>query len=186
MEYLVRVCRVCFEEKLMDDFFKAKGRKYGRRNECKLCFSRINKDYLKKNPGYHNKNRKMKKAKDESYKISELLSRQLTNCLRIKQKKSKLEKNLDCSLEILYKWIEFQFDENMSWENYGKYWWIDHILPKSHFNHTNEEELMLCWNFRNLCPVTKEENMSKGNKIDYQLYYRNVSLASEFLDEIDI
>ena len=117
-----------------------------------------------------------------SFKKSENLSRQLTNCLRKKQQKSKLENYLDCSLEVLYKWIEFQFDENMTWSNYGEYWQIDHILPRSHLNNCDEEEILACWNWRNLRPCTRQENCQKGKKIDYELYYQNVSLASEFLE----
>ena len=111
----------------------------------------------------------------------------MNDCLRVKQKKSKLEKYLDCSLDVLYKWIEFQFDSEMNWSNYGSYWEIDHILCKSHFDHLNEEELLLlCWNFRNLRPCTKEENMKKGKKVDYQLYYKNISLATEFFGYVGI
>ena len=171
MNSLIKECSKCFEDKLMSDFFRQNATLDGRQIYCKTCHSK-----------HCNKYQKEKRRNDSAFKKSSNLSELLTKCLKKKHKKSKLEKYLDCSLDTLYKWIEYQFTDEMNWSNYGSYWEIDHILPKSNFNHCDEEELMLCWGFRNLRPCTKTENRTKGNKIDYQLYYDNVSLASEFLE----
>ena len=172
MNSLIKECSKCFEEKLMSDFFRREASIDGRKIYCKTCDSQNLSKYQKE-----------RKVVDPSYKKLRNLTNQLNNCLKRKQQKSKLEHYLDCSLDVFYKWISFQFTDEMSWSNYGSYWEIDHILCKSNFNHCDEEELMLCWNWRNLRPCTKAENFEKGNKIDYQLYYKNVSLASEFLEE---
>jgi len=171
MNSLIKQCSKCDEDKLMEDFFRHKATIDGHRNYCKTCQCKNN-----------NKYQKQRKAVDPSFKKILQLSALLKNCLKKKYKKSILEKYLDCSLDVFYKWIEFQFTDEMNWVNYGSYWEIDHVLCKSHFNHLNEEELMLSWNWRNLRPCTKEENRTKRNKIDYQLYYDNVALAAEFLE----
>jgi hypothetical protein len=69
------------------------------------------------------------------------------------------------SLEYFLKWIEYQFDENMNWDNQGTYWDIDHVTPCSNFNLENEEEIKKCFNWKNIRPCEKIENYKKNNKI---------------------
>ena len=56
------------------------------------------------------------------------------------QKGTKTEKMLGINFNSLKKYLENQFVEGMSWNNYGK-WHIDHIVPVSSAN--TEEELKL-------------------------------------------
>ena len=42
--------------------------------------------------------------------------------------------------------------------NYGSFWDVDHIIPCSYFDLTKEENQRICFNFRNLQPLLKEEN----------------------------
>jgi hypothetical protein len=55
-------------------------------------------------------------------------------------------------LDILQfrKWMEIQFDHESTWENFGKKWQIDHIIPISYFNFSEEKDLKLCWNYLNI------------------------------------
>ena len=65
----------------------------------------------------------------------------------------------------LMKHLEDQFDQNMTWDNYGSYWHVDHIIPKSVFEPTNEQHLKWCWSLENLRPLEAGENMSKNDNI---------------------
>lgn len=47
-------------------------------------------------------------------------------------------------------WFERQFLDGMTWESFGKDWQFEHIIPLSLFNHSNDEDLRLCWNFVNI------------------------------------
>lgn len=62
--------------------------------------------------------------------------------------------------------LEKMFDDKMNWDNYGSYWHIDHIKPKSWFKYssTEEEAFKLCWALENLQPLEASENKSKGNR----------------------
>ena len=62
--------------------------------------------------------------------------------------------------------LEKQFDQNMSWENYGSYWHIDHIIPQSKLLYDSMEHpnFQKCWDLSNLRPLEKFENLRKGNK----------------------
>jgi hypothetical protein len=60
----------------------------------------------------------------------------------------------------------------MSWENYGSYWHIDHIIPVSSFALIRQDgeydwdEVRQCWSLANLQPLTAAENFNKsGNRL---------------------
>ena len=61
--------------------------------------------------------------------------------------------------------LEKQFTSEMSWESYGSYWSIDHIIPMSMFDHSDPEQIKKCWSLSNLRPLTISENSRKGNKV---------------------
>ncbi len=52
----------------------------------------------------------------------------------------------------------------MTWENYGQ-WHIDHIIPCSFFDLTNDKQQKMCFNYRNLQPMWSQDNISKNNRI---------------------
>ena len=53
----------------------------------------------------------------------------------------------------------------MTWDNYSqKGWHVDHIRPCESFNLQNEEEQMVCFNWRNLQPLWASENQQKLDK----------------------
>ena len=75
------------------------------------------------------------------------------------------EKLVGYTLEDLVKHLEKQFDDKMSWENYGSYWHIDHIKPRSLFKYTSPDdpEFKECWSLKNLQPLEKTANLKKRN-----------------------
>jgi hypothetical protein len=75
----------------------------------------------------------------------------------------------------LLKWLEYLFDDKMSWDNYGTYWQIDHVIPCASFDLTKETEIFKCFNWTNLRPLEKKENNSKNSKIlDIDIKIHNV------------
>lgn len=69
-----------------------------------------------------------------------------------------------CSPKELREWLEVQFEEGMTWENFGKgegKWNIDHILPCAKFDLTKENHQKVCFNYRNLRPLWEKENIQK-------------------------
>jgi len=63
--------------------------------------------------------------------------------------------------------LEKTFDENMSWENYGSYWSVDHIKPKTAFCYTDTNSISFkkCWSLDNLQALEKITNIKKSNKL---------------------
>ena len=81
-------------------------------------------------------------------------------------KTDKIHKSIEylgCNIETYKKYLEEQFEEGMSWDNYVLYGWhIYHIIPLSSVN-TEEEIYKLC-HYTNTQPLLAFENMSKGNR----------------------
>ncbi len=71
---------------------------------------------------------------------------------------------LGCSKDELVAYVESQFEQGMTWDNYGE-WHIDHIRPCSSFDLTLEKEQKLCFHWSNLRPLWASENLRKGSKM---------------------
>jgi hypothetical protein len=79
-------------------------------------------------------------------------------------KSSKTFDMVGCLSTELKEYLEKQFKEGMSWDNYGIYGWhIDHIIPLS--SAKTEEELIKLCHYTNLQPLWAKDNLSKGSKI---------------------
>ena len=61
--------------------------------------------------------------------------------------------------------FEKQFDPLMTWENYGKYWHVDHIYPLAAANLSIHSELLAVINWRNLQPLEAKANLAKKDKV---------------------
>ena len=70
-------------------------------------------------------------------------------------------------LKDLMEHLEKLFDDKMNWENYGNYWQVDHIKPRSLFKYTfpEDQEFKECWALKNLQPLEKIANLRKSNTV---------------------
>lgn len=73
---------------------------------------------------------------------------------------------LGCSKPTFIKHMESQFRDGMTWENRGK-WHMDHIIPLS--TAKTSEDIKKLWHYENLQPLWAEENLAKGDKLDWSL-----------------
>jgi hypothetical protein len=64
------------------------------------------------------------------------------------------------------KWFEYQFQKDIGWEDFGKKWQFDHIIPVAYFDFTDENELKMCWNFTNIRVESFQLNKDRGNRLD--------------------
>lgn len=179
-------CKKCNQIKTRENYRKSQVGKYGLSDQCKSCrieaqikqqekniirskqFYQENKEILlRKN--YLAKTKRLKT--DPEFKLRALLSHRVRRAI-YDQKGEKSAKTLEllgCSIEKARIHIEIQFREGMNWENHGiNGWHIDHIIPCSSFDLTKKEEQNICFNYKNLQPLWAGENLSKGNRRDWQ------------------
>lgn len=76
-----------------------------------------------------------------------------------------IKSKLGCDLSFVREWISAMFVEGMTWENYGSLWVIDHIVPFRIFNLFDENDVLLCWNYRNLMPLLDKDNLKKQGNV---------------------
>lgn len=114
------------------------------------------------NPDYEKNRKKI----DPVYKIACNLRRRINHIIKDDYKAGSAIKDLGCTPEELKEHLENQFQEGMTWENYGpKGWHIDHKMPLSKFNLEIKEEFLAASHYTNLQPMWAEDNLSKGNKL---------------------
>lgn len=69
-------------------------------------------------------------------------------------------------IENIRRWFEYQFTDELGWDNFAEKWQFDHVIPVTYFDHSLEEELRLCWNFTNLRVELLQPDKNRGNRID--------------------
>lgn len=106
------------------------------------------------------------------------------NAIWYKQVGYSLKKEYDLirrDLAHSYNWIEYQFNEIMAWDNYGIVWEIDHVVPCSSFDLTNEDNKKTCFHWTNLRPLCKRENALKSDKICHETITKHEDIVKTYI-----
>jgi hypothetical protein len=119
---------------------------------------------------YENK----KRNENPSFKMKKNVSAMIRHYLKNNKgtKKNSTWTALPYSPQQLREHLESQFEDWMTWENYGNgegKWNIDHIHPQSllPYNNLEHPNFLKCWALDNLRPLCSSKNSSKGNRLDY-------------------
>jgi len=143
-------------------------RKYYQQNIEKI--RRRHKRYNQKNKEkilqYKGEWQKYQRKINPRYRLDENMGSAIARSLNGKKDGQPWEILAGYSLGELMARLERQFDTKMNWNNYGNYWVVDHIKPKSLFSYIfpNDPEFKQCWNLRNLQPLEKIKNIKKKNQ----------------------
>lgn len=88
-------------------------------------------------------------------------------------KRNNIEKENKLNVYTGIKYSEYidHFKNSEYWNDFcnGDNIHIDHIIPCSLYDFNNIDEIKKCWNPKNLRLLQAEENISKGNKLDFKL-----------------
>jgi len=105
---------------------------------------------------------------DPAFKLLGNLRNRLWYAIKGNTKSARTMELIGCTVEYLMLYLENQFTEGMTWENYGE-WHIDHIVPCASFDFTKEEEQFKCFNYKNLQPLWAEDNFKKRDKMPTEM-----------------
>lgn len=173
-------CIPCEKNKYKENSELIKNRvsEYRNRNKDKISESKKKHYYLnrekileqKKIYGIKNRPNKNKKMLEQYHTNPKFkLLNNLRTRMRLFLKSNNLKKHnktieiLGAEPEIIKTYIENQFTEGMSWDNYGFYGWhIDHIIPLS--SAKDENEIYKLCHYTNLQPLWAKDNIMKGKK----------------------
>jgi hypothetical protein len=166
-----KICTCCKQELILDMFNKQKGGRFGASGECKICLQTRNKKW-RNNGGREWELQwvKNKKQTNPQFKLRFLLRLRILDALKRHTSGGKVNKKhsslvlLGCSIEQYKQHLEKQFKPDMTWNNHGELWEIDHIKPCALFNLIDFEQQKQCFHYSNTQPLYLSENRSKGDK----------------------
>ncbi len=188
-----RRCPKCEDIKSIDEFYKEKKGTLRRQSYCISCkrkMGRKNPDCPERIKGIRSTSREYKamwvlshpdEAKERNriaYKklmltskgrINKNMSVNIRHSLKGSPKAGRSWQSLvGYNLDELRKHLEKSFCDGMTWENYGYYWHIDHIIPMSVFNYETPKDIDFkkCWGLKNLQPLEARKNLRKNAKIN--------------------
>ena len=98
------------------------------------------------------------------FRIKQILYRRINHAIKDNYKSKRTMELIGCSTNYLLNYLESQFDDEMSWSNYGA-WHIDHILPCCSFDLSQPEQQKICFHYSNLQPLWARDNLMKGGKV---------------------
>jgi len=138
----------------------------GRKSE-KKAYMEVYRKENKKALATHALNYVSEKRKiDVQFKLAGNLRARLNTALKKGNKSGSAVRDLGCSIAYFKQHLESQFQEGMSWKNYGRSGWhIDHIIPLSSFNLTAREQLLKACHYSNMQPLWAKDNLKKSNKL---------------------
>ena len=178
----VKKCNSCFKIKPFDSFYLETKSYDGKQNKCIECTTTYNQNYNPYNKEYNKQKHKNYYDYKRKNNLQFKMILNLRNSLNKKIKEYNLKKS-SSSLELLgistkdfVSYIEEQWVKGyMNWENWGEVWELDHKIPISSFDLTNDLQLKECFNYKNFQPlfkfttvidgVTHLGNRNKYNKI---------------------
>lgn len=183
LKTIPKTCKKCKNVKTVGDFRINRGecldceRKYGRqynidRADVRKKWLINNKErYVKKQADLYQKNKEKINARyreryatDKCFKLhrdhKDKLRRLINNI-------NSSEDYIGTSCELIANWLEYNFTEEMNWQNHGTVWDIDHVMPACKWDLKNQEHKNMCFDWKNLSPLDCATNRNiKRDKID--------------------
>ncbi len=129
-----------------------------------------NKTYL---PEYHKKNKAKRleynyryinerRKTDENFRLASLIRSRFHHALKNGFKMKSVIELVGCTIDEFRMYLESLFYPEMTWQNHGEIWEIDHILPCASFDLTILEEQKKCFHYSNHQPLFKTTKIAES------------------------
>lgn len=208
--YLCSICKECERNRALTRYHNNRdecikqNKLYKAENQEKIketaaVYFQANKDRIRRERrdymrNYYSENKKEICERMNVYRSThpeiKLRDRLRSSLLSYISKTKHTEEYIGAGFGLVQKWLEFNFNEEMNWDNYGPYWHIDHTLPIASFNMKNDADIEVCFSWMNLMPLEKSKNLSKKDKIIplYVFHHerRLLEFAKQFGNQDDI
>ena len=205
-----KICTICKIEKDLSEFwFNTKKNSY--HPNCKPCKYEKSKKYANVSKEqkaiydakYREKHKEqLKISKKDEYErnkdkyISRVIAYQKTNEGRLKhnirtrianaisRKSNSIKELLGCDIDFYRLYLEYLFDDSMTWDNYGNYWHIDYIHPICNFDLSIDKQQKTAFNWKNTRPLSAVSNLSRSNKPNFEEINKHIKLVENFQRDI--
>lgn len=168
-------CRKCQNE--MSRNYKARNKekisaynkkyKAEHKEEVKVYNHEYNKNNREQIQKRQNVQHRERKKVDANYKLRVNLSNRLLQALNCKKTHKTLDL-LSCKIKEFRDWLENLFYDECDWDNYGTLWHMDHVIPCSLFDLSNDEHQKICFHWANIQPLYAKQNLEKNNRIELE------------------
>lgn len=108
---------------------------------------------------------KHRRQTDINFYLRDRLRGRLSCALKRNQKSGSAVTDLGCTIPEFKKYMESKFQPGMTWNNRGKEWHIDHIIPLAQFNLQTRQQFLIACHYTNLQPLWAKDNIVKGKSI---------------------
>lgn len=167
----MKTCSVCKIEKCDVDFYIRVDRVGKVTSACKICTSQRRKKRRQLTGEVTRKyfrNYCVRRRKENpSIRVLHSLRVRINQVLHGLSKSTNTLNLLGCTVLEWRQWLEFQFQDGMTWENYGQVWEIDHVLPCASFDLSLPEQQKECFHFANTQPLFVLDNTRKGASVNF-------------------
>lgn len=159
-------CCTCKTWRALSHFNYDKSHWDNLRVDCKTCLSNWRKGHRHELNARQSLYTKKRKKNDLLFKLVVTTRSRLLSALKTLgiPKKTNTIKYLGCSILFFKRYMEVQFLEGMNWNNHGKVWDIDHIIPISYEKCKDENEVSSRFHWSNCQPMWRNDNMSKKHR----------------------
>lgn len=125
---------------------------------------RMNPDYTKKQTKFKVEWTKRRCATDPSFKMLKNYRKRVWDAMKGIVKSARSQELLGASADFVRGYIESQFTDGMTWDNYGyNGWHVDHIKPCSSFDLNDPVQQRECFHYTNLQPLWAADNFKKSD-----------------------
>jgi hypothetical protein len=140
-------------------------KEYDKTRNLSELYKKYKKQWRKSNRNKINEYDQKRKNNDINFKLACRLRIRLRGAIKNNQKIGSAVSDLGCNINDLKLYLERMFTIEMSWENWGVYWHIDHIKPLAAFDLTDRNQFLEACHYTNLQPLYWRDNLIKGNKV---------------------
>ena len=177
LHHCCKECLKIYRNENKDNIKKWRNENKDRLKYLRLEYRQANKEYIRlynkeykqankeKNREKINNYYRSKKKSDPLFKFKLSVRNLIYNSFKRggSVKSNKTTDILGCSFDDFKTYIESQFNENMTWDNYGTYWEFDHIKQLAYAK--NFEDIIELNHYTNFQPLEIYLNRMKNFKI---------------------
>jgi len=180
-----KVCNICKTAKILDEFRV-------NRRKCKKCENVERVAYKKGEiqkqpiPEIEEEDDFSKQLKASCrIRIRETLPKDYAQKITDENRFGYIYELLGCNMDFLKSWFRFNYSSEMTDENYGTYWMMDHIIPIKSFKiqDTLEENKKCCYSWFNISPMQSTANLKKFVTIDKILIHSHKEKLIKFCQQ---
>jgi len=131
----------------------------------------LNKFYCSSHAEQRRLRDKQRRKLDVRFKLNAYFSSAVSEALAFNKGGRTWQNLVGYTLSDLHNHLEKQFKSGMTWQNYGSYWHVDHIIPKSFFKYKSHDDVAFikCWALSNLQPLERMANFRKAARLPEEL-----------------